>query len=248
MPIIKEDPLHRYDPLNFQQVKGEVNEAMDFDWKRDKVDDAKKKAIYDSRNYDDFKARVAGCTLKSIHRNDFNQPPKFNFNKQTPGKDASAAMVATTGVSEEVLSAVRQSTGGKSVSSTSPKSSREFERALRRQATPSGKVALLEQLDEDSCGALFGRELDAEVLRQVLIALEKVAEAGDGSAGSVARQFLGRLTRSCPNSVKMAASFLTNSERSIISALLASESSSPADEDVLICAAFGVPSPAAEGA
>eukprot|EP00403_Amphidinium_massartii_P041052 CAMPEP_0178444870 /NCGR_PEP_ID=MMETSP0689_2-20121128/39805_1 /TAXON_ID=160604 /ORGANISM="Amphidinium massartii, Strain CS-259" /LENGTH=246 /DNA_ID=CAMNT_0020069265 /DNA_START=67 /DNA_END=803 /DNA_ORIENTATION=- len=246
MPIIKEDPLHRYDPLNFKQVKGEVTEAMDFDWKRDKVDDAKKKAIYDSRNYDDFKARVAGCTLKSIHRNDFNQPPKFNFNKQTPGKDGSGvANAATTGVSEEVLSAVRQSAAGsKAAPSAVPKSSREFERALRRQTTAAGKVALLEQLDEDSCAALFGRELDAEVLRQVLLALEKVAAAGEAaSAGSVTRQFFGSLTRSCPNSVKMSVSFLTASERNIISDLLCpfpASQGETSEEDALICEAFGV--------
>lgn len=63
MPIIKEERLTRnLDTASFDSVKKQVVGGIYEDWKRDTVDNAKKRAIYNSRNYDDFKSLVAGCT------------------------------------------------------------------------------------------------------------------------------------------------------------------------------------------
>ena len=43
------------------QLKQEVTRGAYDDWKRDTVDEAKKRAIYHAPTYDAFKALVAGC-------------------------------------------------------------------------------------------------------------------------------------------------------------------------------------------
>ncbi|CAK8996424.1 Vacuolar protein sorting-associated protein 35 [Durusdinium trenchii] len=40
---------------------------------QDTIDDAKKRAITTTASYDEFKSRVAGCMLKPIHKNEFNE-------------------------------------------------------------------------------------------------------------------------------------------------------------------------------
>lgn len=242
MPIIKEERLSSY-PTNFKAVKGEVNDAMQYDWKRDKVDDAKKRAIYDSRNYDDFKSRVATCTLKPIHRNEFNAPPKFVYNRGALQKEEGARrqqLAGCTAVDQAALEAARRtSAAGTSL----PKNAREFERELRRRPTAIEKVRLIEPFDGDTCANLFGRELDAEVLRQLLVAME---EADVSLMPGVTRQFLALLAARCPSSTSTAASFLTAEDRGIVIHLLLRERIDDPSQDVRICAAFGVPPPPVE--
>jgi len=237
--------MHKYDPSGFQftSVKGEVEEAMQFDWKRDKVDDAKKRAIHDARSYDDFTARVKGCTLKPIHRNEFNAPPKFSFNRQGAGGaggDAATPYVkvpteggytaATTALRAGASAAVASSSGGPKL----PKSCRELERELRRLTSDEEKAALLANLDGDICARLFAKELDAEVLRQMLIILEEAASPAEG------RRLLKDLALRCPNQTSMASTFLTHEERMIGAKLLARAPASE-DEDIRICAALAIP-------
>merc|ERR1719253_93860 len=66
-----------------------------------------------------------------------------------------------------------------------PRNGHEFERELRRKPTAEEKVLLLEaMLDKDGLVAkLFGRELDGEMLRQILTALEEVILSGTGPQG-----------------------------------------------------------------
>jgi hypothetical protein len=244
MPIIQEDPFRKFKPekFKFDQVKEDVTDAMQFDWKRDKVDDAKKKAIYDSRSYDEFKSRVAGCTLKPIHRNEFNEAPKFAFNRQV-GREATAGLfrelqggaeaAEAAGVKGTTLKAASHRDGGVA----SLKNGREFEREIRRCPTADGIVELLAQFDDSTYKRLFGRECDAEVLRRVLVALD---EGSTGERKGTARGFLSTLTAHCPESVAMSATFLTAVERGIIARLLAREPANDPSDDVRICAAFGV--------
>lgn len=241
MPIIKEDPYRRYNPtsFSFDQVKGDVTDAMQFDWKRDKVDDAKKRAIYDSKNYDDFKQRVAGCTLKPIHRNEFNEPPKYAFNRQAPSGAAGDLLHGLKaedgqagGVKAMPLTAAAQRDGGV----RSLRNGREFERELRRCATPDEVGEMVKQLEDSTYKRLFGREVDAEVLRRLLVAFDE-ASSGKG----IPRGFLSALAAFCPDSTAMAATFLTGTERAIIARLLAQDPATDPSDDVRICAAFGVP-------
>ena len=63
MVIIKEERLTRgLDARRFNSVRSEVVAGEYEDWKRDKVDDAKKRAIYTAPSYDQFEALVKGCT------------------------------------------------------------------------------------------------------------------------------------------------------------------------------------------
>lgn len=242
MPIIKEEPLNKYDPssFSFAKVKGEVSNAVLEDWKHDKVDNAKKRAIYDCKNYDEFKQRVAGCTLKPIHRNEFNAPPKFAFNRQVldhkradgPGEIRSGAeLAATAGVGLHLPSAQRGAV----------RNGREFERELRRCTSQQERVALLQGLDGKETARLFRHELDAEVLRQLLVALDEINTAAATGTG---RRFLAALAAHCPASTATAASFLTAAEKEIVARLLIREAElQPEDQgdDVRICAALGVP-------
>lgn len=254
MPIIKEDPLRRYDPndFSFKSVKGEVSEAMQFDWKRDKVDDAKKRAIYDSKSYDEFKDRVAGCTLKPIHRNEFNAPPKYSFNNRQD-RDTGGVEQPSGAASQDAtkLASMRQAASGRSGYGESggaifvekvPKNGHEFERELRRRPTSEDKVRLLELVLEKSglVARLFSRELDGEMLRQVLSSLEDVLIRGTAAKG-IARRFFVALATDCPDSITGAVAFFDAEERRTLARLLARDPASDPGEDVRVCAAFGIP-------
>lgn len=232
MPVIKEDPLSKYDPnsFSFGKVKGEVSMAMQQDWKRDKVDDAKKRAITDSRSYDEFKARVAGCTLKPIHRNEFNAPPKFSFNRQSADSATSGNAQQTS--SQPLTSALPSSANV----SESIKTGRDFERQLRRCSSSQEKASLVASLDSDTIARLFSRELDAEVLRQILEIFDEVANSGEFPA----RRFLTDVAVRCPTSAAFASAFLTPAEHGIVAKLLRAEQAVDPSDDVRICAAFGI--------
>lgn len=251
MPIIKEDPLRRYDPdaFSFKSMKGEVSEAMHFDWKRDKIDDCKKRAIYDAKCYDEFKDRVAGCTLKPIHRNEFNAPPKFTFNNSVAGygTDKPAVLPFNASSQDAASKATARDTSGRGGGGEAavfaekvPRNSHEFDRELRRRATSEDKVRLLELVLENGLVAkLFSRELDGEMLRQVLTALEDVLDRGTASSG-IARRFFVTLTVECPVSITSVCTFLDSEERNTIARLLARDPGTDPGDDVRVCAAFGV--------
>lgn len=236
MPIIKEEPLSKYDPstFTFTRCKSEVSQAMHEDWKYDKIDDAKKRAIYDAKNYDEFKDRVAGCTLKPIHRNEFNAPPKYAFNRSA---NAPAGADRAVGSSADAQVSIPKR------GSVIIKTSREFDRELRRCSSEQDKVTLLQRLSEDDLVRLFSRELDAEVLRQLILALDETLGTEAAPLGS-AHRFLSALATNCPTSAATAASFLINAERAAVARLLAIESrgqgGDPSD-NIRICAALGVP-------
>jgi len=237
--------MHKYDPaaFAFTSVKGEVTEAMRFDWKRDKIDDAKKRAIYDAKSYDDFTSRVKGCTLKPIHKNDFNAPPKYAFNRQgASGTSSESALPYSRSApcGAKTAAVVRAGAAAAAAAAVGSaafklKTGRELERELRRRDTAVEKAELLASLDGDVCARLFARELDAEVLRQMLLILE---EAGAPGAG---RQLLKDLAFRCPNQTSMASTFLTPQERGVAARLLARDPAGDEDEDVRICAAMSVP-------
>lgn len=241
MPIIKEDPLRAYDAddFSFKKMKGEVSEAITFDWKRDKVDDAKKRAIGTSATYQVFKDRVAGCTLKPIHRNEFNEAPKYNFNTKYPDE----AGYGTSKPDVHVISASSQDTATKAVKKDAsifvqkvPRNGHEFERELRRRVTVEDKIMLLDLvLEQGLVAKLFSQELDGETLRSLLTALEESPPSG------IARRFFGALVVECPVSIMSACSFLDKEERITIARLLAREPGVDRGEDVRVCAAFGIP-------
>jgi len=241
MPIVTEDPLRKYDSddFSFKKMKGEVSEAMTFDWKRDKVDDAKKRAIGTSATYQVFKDRVAGCTLKPIHRNEFNSAPKYNFNTKYPDE----AGYGTAKPDVHRISASSQDTATKAMKQEAsiftqkvPRNGHEFERELRRRLTFEDKMLLLDLvLEQGLVAKLFSQELDGETLRSLLTAFEESPPSG------IARRFFGTLVVECPVSITTACSFLDKEERITIARLLAREPGADRGEDVRVCAAFGIP-------
>lgn len=231
--------MHAYNEnFKFDSVKGEVVDAMQFDWKRDKIDDAKKRAIYDCKNYDDFKERVAGCTLKPIHRDEFNAIPKFNFNRtgglacgldeyarkpeEASGYGSAGCLAPTRGVG------------------TLPKNLRQFEREIRRRPSAEERVELLEALDSTTLTAVFGRECDAELLRQCLVALDEAGVSGV-KPPRAARRFISLLVAHCSATIVSSCAFFGNDERELIARLLAREAdTAEKGEDVRVCAAMNV--------
>lgn len=230
MPIIKEDVMHKYDAasFDFNNVKANVSDSMQEEWKYKMVDNAKKRAIHDCKNYDDFKQRVATCTLKPIHKHEFNEPPKFRYNNNST-KLGLASIACDAKPSFQQLEVFSTCLNGEA--RVAPRNLREFERELRRAVASAEKVALVSCLDERQCKQLFKHEIDPEALRDLLNAFK---ESGDSGA----RSFLALLSSSCPCSTSTSASFLSRAERNVVLELLALQ---PAEvEDHQICSVFGV--------
>jgi len=240
MPIIEEDPLHRYNPKNFEFVKEEVQDAMHFDWKRDKVDDAKKRAITTAGTYGEFKDRVAGCTLKPIHRAEFNALPKHAFNRQVANVGAASGPLRSfaSGYDNSKQASAPRAIGGSAACSQGPrlpKTPQEFDRELRKCTSAAQRVEFLERIGGETIGKLFGREIDPELLRKLFIALEEARVPG------AARRFLSELASRCPSSATVASSFFGPEEKQMVARLLAwDRGASDQKEDVRICAALGV--------
>jgi len=245
MPLIKEERLARYDPTEFKfdRVKSEVEDGMQFDFRRDQIDQAKKKAITTAPSYDEFKARVAGCHLKPIRKNEFNEQPKFQYNRQIDTRKSKEAVAPA--VPASVLNKVQAASSGIVI-----RNSRELDRELRRRGSAQEKAAIVcEHLSSgEVVQKIFGRELDAEVFRTLLEALD---EAGyEAVPPGTARQFLTDVAVRCPSSAAQVAAFFTSEEHRLVARLLARDGADAADSDIIrICANLGVtPASVAEAA
>lgn len=75
MPIIQEERFTGL-PKLFESVKSDIKRSERQDVHLKTVDDAKKKAITMSRDYEQFRGLVDTCHLKPIHAKEFNQPAK----------------------------------------------------------------------------------------------------------------------------------------------------------------------------
>jgi len=235
MPIIKEDRLTSYDAdkFSFDKMKGEVADGLKDDWKRDKIDDAKKRAITTTASYDEFKSRVAGCMLKPIHKNEFNAPPKFAFNRQTEERKGG---YKAEGVPTAVVARVKSS----SSTASGIRNPREMDRELRRRATAEEKASLVvDHLDSpEKVQKIFGRELDAEVFTSLLQALD---EAGHSVPAGTSRRLLRDLAERCPSSASQVAAFFTAKEHGLVARLLAKGKADPSDPEIVrVCASLGV--------
>eukprot|EP00439_Symbiodinium_sp_Y106_P085523 s633_g28.t2 len=200
----QEDRLQQYDAnaFRFDKMKEEVADAVKEDWKRDTVDDAKKRAITTTSSYDEFRSRVAGCHLKPIHKNEFNAPAKFAFNRQV---ERSKEIPGSSALSTTVLEKAARSGG-----QTELRSIRDLDKELRRRRTAEDKAELVIHLSAEAVQRVFGREMDAEVFQQMLEALEQ-ADRTTVPPGT-ARRFLGDLATLCPSSTSQAAAFFSPEE------------------------------------
>jgi len=125
----------------------EVALASRQDWKHDTVDNAKKRAIQISRDYNEFKALVSGCTLKPIHKDEFNTPPTFKYNYAAPTSHDKSQ--------DEQLG--REIVPDSTVKMKIPKNSGEFERDLRRAKDKEG---WLKSIPLESLKDIFKKNID----------------------------------------------------------------------------------------
>ncbi|CAJ1462239.1 unnamed protein product [Effrenium voratum] len=231
MPIIKEERLQKYDAegFKFDRMKAEVSDAIKEDWKRDAVDDAKKRAITTTANYDEFRQRVAGCHLKPIHKNEFNAPPKFAYNRQSEQASATSTPIVPATVIDRVAGACKQG---------ELRNMRELDKELRRRQTAEERAELVLRMAPDSVKRVF-REMDAEVFQKVLESLEQ-ADRGAVPLGA-ARQFLSQMATLCPSSTSQAAAFFSVEERGLVTRLLARDEAQVEDPEVVrLCASWGI--------
>jgi len=215
MPIIPEEPLKGL-PKNFGKMKDEVVDAARGDWKHHMVDEAKKKAIYSSKDYDDFKQRVAGCTLKPISRKEFNAPPKFAFNKSGLSGASNSKRGGYAG---------NETTGNLPVGKTLPKNSGQFDKEWRRCANLAEKLDLLLRIAAaESVVEVFGKGLDPELFIKILNVLdddEAKKEAPEGFGQSFTRKF----AESCRDPVLNAVAFFSADEKALFARILLGQSS-----------------------
>eukprot|EP00397_Hematodinium_sp_SG-2012_P037653 GEMP01040834.1.p1 GENE.GEMP01040834.1~~GEMP01040834.1.p1 ORF type:complete len:200 (+),score=27.55 GEMP01040834.1:200-799(+) len=198
MPIIKEEKLHSF-PTDFDGLKAEVQSASNEDWKYAKVDDAKKRAIYTSRNYDEFRALVQGCTLKPIHRHEFNAPPAFQYNQGIKGKCAADSNVASLG-DASLTSDFKP-----------PRNGSEFYREFRRA---EDQVAWLKKMPLDKLAVVFKTEIDVEVFTKLISILHAMDDR------EFAKEFATRLRTDCCQSIEFALNFLSKKEKEQFESLL----------------------------
>eukprot|EP00913_Durusdinium_trenchii_P030076 g28184.t1 len=158
---------------------------------QDTIDDAKKRAITTTASYDEFKSRVAGCMLKPIHKNEFNAPPKFSYNRQV---EKSRGAYPPSTLAERV---------NRSDEKREIRSIRELDKELRRRQTAEERAELVVHMNSEAVQRIFGREMDAEVFQKLLEALEQAAHVPAGTA----RRFLTDMATCCPSSTSQATAF-----------------------------------------
>lgn len=180
MVIIQEEKLSKF-PTKFEDVKKEVAHAAQDDWKRGVVDEAKKRAIYSSGSYDEFKNLVAGCTLKPIGRNEFNAPAKRDLQNRVQARDE------YTSRSQNQASMVNPSPvnlGGSSKDSIADrvKGLADFEKQFRIANGALGQWQFLAQLDPAKFDAILRPEVDGELLSQIFACMHSGIEEEDTTA------------------------------------------------------------------
>jgi len=210
--IIKEEKLHKASKItNFEECKSEVKKAEYYDWKRQLVDDTKKKAIYTARTYEDFTDAVKGCTLKPISNKEFNAPAKHRYNStfgHAAGEQASERAKAARGAKS----------GGKLSSKSEVTTGPQFERTFRRIGA-SEKLSWLESIPLEKYPALFKVEFDPELFSAILKIL-----APDGTPVDFASGWLA-VVEALP-SASMLGAFATDEDKEQIRAIAGDRTSS----------------------
>eukprot|EP00746_Dinoflagellata_sp_MGD_P162977 gnl/MRDRNA2_/MRDRNA2_90771_c0_seq1.p1 gnl/MRDRNA2_/MRDRNA2_90771_c0~~gnl/MRDRNA2_/MRDRNA2_90771_c0_seq1.p1 ORF type:complete len:241 (+),score=60.30 gnl/MRDRNA2_/MRDRNA2_90771_c0_seq1:114-836(+) len=234
MPIIPEEPLKGL-PKDFGKMKNEVAEAARGDWKHGMVDDAKKKAIYAAKDYNDFKQRVAGCTLKPITRNEFNAPPKFAFNRSAASNSSSkSGGYAAQDTAKSTLSA------GKAL----PKNGRLFDKEWRRLTSLglplADKVDLLVKIaDAGIIPEVFGKELDPELLLKILQLLDNEEAVKDAPEG-FPQIFTRKLAESCKESLSNAVAFFGADDKALLVKAMEGKDGTSDESDQELLKSIGV--------
>jgi len=169
MVIITEEKLTRKN--DFSSIKEELGDAMKYDHSRKQIDDAKKRAVYQTGTYDQFKQLVAGCHLKPLAKGEFSEgqmaPPTKHFvNKTCDLPDSSKNMKKLEPVAN--LNEMKKSDGIKNIA--------EFSKMFRRAQGAKGQWELLLSISVDRFETLFRPEVDGEMMSELLLALHAGAE------------------------------------------------------------------------
>ena len=139
--------------------------ALDYDQKKQQINDAKLRAVAQRVEYDDFEKLVLGAHLKPVkpksqHGMDTSKPfdcfvlPKYEA-KPVSGPTMPPALVAAPAASASL-----------------PKTSQEFLRAWRRQLkTPEERFAYIRKLEPEFLPTLFRTELEPATFDQIIEAI-----------------------------------------------------------------------------
>mmetsp|Transcript_8734 Transcript_8734/g.21215 ORF Transcript_8734/g.21215 Transcript_8734/m.21215 type:complete len:235 (-) Transcript_8734:131-835(-) len=158
MPLLKQEKLTAFNPQNFHQYKEEVTAGVYEDWKRDTVDNAKKRAVTQAPTYHAFEQLVAGCTLKPINKKDFDAPPKvLEPNKYGRKPDAKLEVgCGKTGSSSGGRKVGRKMRGG------------EFTTLWHRAKGLGDRVGLLQRVAESDRELTVFHSVEPDLLEDVL--------------------------------------------------------------------------------
>ncbi|CAD7951063.1 unnamed protein product [Amoebophrya sp. A120] len=181
MPILKQEKLTFrpdqgvFDPSNFDQFKNEVTAGVYEDWKRDTVDEAKKRAVYQAPTYHQFEQLVAGCTLKPINKRDFQAPPKcLDHNKY--GRQGGDPALKQTSSSSSASGADGNKQAGTSSKAKKLTRLSEFVTAWHRAKGTEAKVRLLATTIKVSESRKIFHKLEPDLLEDILQILMTMAD------------------------------------------------------------------------
>ena len=172
--------------------------ALEYDQRKQQVNDAKLRAVKQRVEYDDFANLVAGAHLKPIKpkSNDLaaisNAFDGFVMPKVEPAKAGPGVLPLPARVGAAGASAASDAVP------PAPKTSNEFTNAWRRQCkTSAQRCAYLRQLDAETLPLLFRTELDAAIFDGIVSTLGEVelATAEDRAWAADLLQGVARINR-----------------------------------------------------
>ena len=150
---------------SMDNLQREMLGALDYDQKKQQINDAKLRAVAQRVEYDDFEKLVLGAHLKPIkpksqHGVDTSKPfDCFVLHKYEAKPVAGPAMPAASAAAPAAAAAM-------------PKTSQEFLRAWRRQLkTPEERFAYVRKLEPEFLPTLFRTELEPATFDQIIEAM-----------------------------------------------------------------------------
>jgi hypothetical protein len=128
--------------IDAAKLEKELKESLVFDVQYKQKDNMKKRAVKQAQSYDEFKQMVAAAHLKTVTSKEVESlsHAKKGWQKASNAKRHTDAFILME--EQQILATQKQSTSsGFSASSLSlPKTSAEFERDIKRQATGIDKL------------------------------------------------------------------------------------------------------------
>lgn len=168
----------------------ELANAVEDEWKRQVIDDAKHRAVRQHEDYETFKNMVSVAHLRPLQamntKDHKTAAPAWSFNNAGTIERQAEAGGAPIG-------------GSQGVPSKPPENAMEFEKTWRRNCrTTADRYQYLCMIPDEKVAALFKVEISGTMLGEVMIALSEAFAAEEDKSGRAGRvaSLLQTLTRS----------------------------------------------------